>query len=423
MPDLSRLAVLRHLAVDRNERNFLGESTWTGVAGGLATSFMPVLALRWGASPFELAVLTAMPYLIYTFFSIPAGHLFERAKQRATMLAVCTLLWRSNYFFIALLPWVWHDHLVWVMIAIITLSILPASVNSVAIFAALGDLTEPGRRSWVIGMRRSVISLTTALATLCGGWLLTRLPFPSNYQIVLMLAFIAGLISVFHLSRLDYSAPSRARATVSAAATSDTGALTIRSLLRDYRPFCLFSLGAFLFTGGYYMANPLFPLYQVKTLGANEAWVGVITMAQQATMFVSFLLWARIGQRFGMRFTMCISTSAWCLVGVAMALTTNLPQLVPVAIWHGCFFAGWNFSVYLGLFEVCPEERRPSFIGIYSAFGSLLGFVCPLIGAQLVQLYGIHLALMGTSLFSATGALVYLINFPIRRPKPALEQG
>ena len=417
MPDLLHLIDLRRLAIGHNEQQFLGESTWSGVTSGLAASFLPVLALRWGASAVDLALLSAMPFVVYTFFSIPAGRFFERASQRNTILALCTFLWRLNYLLIALLPWVLPGHLVLATIAIATLAIFPASVNNVAVIAALGDLTTPERRSWVIGMRRSVISLTAAVATLCGGWLLTMLPFPGNYQIILLLAFLAALMAVFYLSRLDYSAAPASGKDFAAPNTPGASILSLRYLLREHRAFCLFSLGAFLFTGGFYMAYPLFPLYQVKILGANEAWVGLLTTVQQITMFVTFLLWARAGQRFGLGFVLGCSTMAWSLVALAISLTTSLPQLLPVYVWYGCFWAGWNMSVYLGLLEVCPESRRPSFIGLYTAGGSVVGFLCPLLGAQLVQLYGIHVALIGASLVSASGALVYLVTFPIRKPR------
>ncbi|MSP12297.1 MAG: MFS transporter [Chloroflexi bacterium] len=422
MSDFPYWATLRRLAVDRNEWNFLGESTWTGVMAGLASSFLPVLALRWGASPIELALLSGMPFVLYAFLSIPAGRFFERVSQRTTALAWSTLLTRANYLCIALIPWVLHSYQVWAMIAITTLSIIPASVKDVAIIAALGDLTKPERRSWVIGLRRAVISLTTAIATLFGGRMLILLPFPGNYQVILILAFIAAVVAVWHLSHLDYSGWSAPQIPAPSAAAPSANLFSLRYLLQQHPGFCFFSLGTFLFTGGYYMTVPLFPLYQVKTLGADESWIGLLATVQQVTMFVAYLLWARAGHRFSLGFVLGVNTSAWSLLALATALTTGLPQLLPLAVWNGVFWAGFNMGVYLGLLEVCPEARRPSFIGLYSAGSSVVGFICPLLGAQLVQMFDIHIALIGASLLCASGALIYLLSFPMHKPVYILEK-
>ncbi|MSP12039.1 MAG: MFS transporter [Chloroflexi bacterium] len=417
MPFLTSILNLRRLVIPYNQKQFLGESASTGIAMGLSSAFMPILALRWGASPNELALLGAMPYVIYTIFSIPAGRIFERSAHPRTSLAIGQLFWRASYLLIAALPWISPSLRIPAMILISGLAIFPAALYNVAIIAVIGDLELRQRHSWIIGIRRSFSSLSAASSTLLAGWLLTILPFPGNYQTILLIAFSAGVVAVAFIQRLDYSArPAHlAPAGERGGAPSGAGVFRPRQLLSQHRPFFLFCLGACLFNAGYYMTIPLFPLYQVKVLGANEAWIGLLATIQQAVMVAAVLLWAKLTQRWGVNVIFGGTTAGWSLVPLAMAFTSALPQLIPIAAWHGLFWSGWALATYVGMLETAPASRRASFTGFYTSVSSMLGFVGPLVGVQLQQHFGFQVALGSISLMSITGAIVLLVSFPIRK--------
>ncbi|MSP12040.1 MAG: MFS transporter [Chloroflexi bacterium] len=417
MSFLTSILNLRRLTFPHNEKQFLRESASSGISMGLANAFIPILALRWGASPTELALLGAIPYVIYGIFSLPAGRIFERSAHPRAALALGQFFWRASYLLIAALPWLPQELRIPAMIVISGLAIFPAALYNVAIIAIIGDLEVRQRRSWIIGVRRAFSSLSAAISTLIAGWLLTLLPFPGNYQVILLIAFSAGAVAVAFIQRLDYTdRPARlAPAVEPGGAPSGAEGFRPRQLISQYRPFFLFCVGACLFNASYYMTIPLFPLYQVKVLGANEAWIGLLATIQQATQVAAFLLWAKAVQRWGPNLIYGTTTAGWSMVPLGMALTSALPQLLPIAAWHGFFWAGWTLGIYVGMLETAPESRRASFMGFYTSASSVIGFFCPLIGVQIQQHFGIQPALITAGLVGIAGATLLLICFPIRK--------
>jgi hypothetical protein len=63
---------------EHNVRTLCREVTWAGIAGGIVTSFLSIFALRLGATPFEVGLLTTGPAVAGILFPLPAARMVNR---------------------------------------------------------------------------------------------------------------------------------------------------------------------------------------------------------------------------------------------------------------------------------------------------------------------------------------------------------
>jgi hypothetical protein len=52
------------------------------------------------------------------------------------------------------------------------------------------ESVPPEWHEQVLGVRKAILSIGTIISSLIAGQLLTRIPFPNNYQIVFIIGFI-----------------------------------------------------------------------------------------------------------------------------------------------------------------------------------------------------------------------------------------
>src|SRR4029453_2920500 len=82
----------------------------------------------------------------------------------------------------------------------------------------------------------------------------------------------------------------------------------------------------------------------------------------------------------------------------------------PAALIWGLFASGIDMSLFEGLLEVCPADRRGAVVAVNTFVANLIAFVAPLLGAWLAELFGIRPVLYLAAAFhlAAVGAVVYL---------------
>ena len=423
---LARIFRRRKTIEEQNIWNLYLEVAWYGVLSGVASTFVSVFAVRLGASNTAMGFLSSLPALVYVLWLIPSARLIERQRRQMTIVVWAGFFERFGYFLVALLPFCTRR--VEALIALVALITLPAATSSLAFTSMMGDVVPIEKRVHVVSIRNVLVSSVSMATELIGGKLLDILLFPLNYQLLFSAGFLTSLVSLRYLrrvqapdivvtrslagNRLDSSSIQCERARQVEHRTRAPGLPIVR--LRRFigevigqRDFVRFAFSAFIFHWGLYLPAALYPIYRVRELGASDSWVGLLAMAQSATTVVTYFLWGKVAVRQGNRSVLWISSLGMMLFPVLTGLSPMVEHLLFVSIVGGIFGGGFNLSLFNTMLEVCPQERRPSYVAIHTTLINVAAFLAPLLGVCLASALTIRAALFIAGLGRILGAFLF----------------
>ena len=84
-----------------------------------------------------------------------------------------------------------------------------------------------------------------------------------------------------------------------------------------------------------------------------------------------------------------------------------LEPLLGVSVLGGLFGAGLNLALFSILLQVCPDERRPSYVAIYNTLVNVAAFCAPLFGTFLSNRLGIRMALVSSGVVRLAGVAAF----------------
>jgi MFS family permease len=380
-----------------NVRHLYWDVVWYGLLGGSTLAFLTVYVTRLGASSLQIGWINAVPAVVNLLLTLPAGH-WLNGRPLIWVTFSSSVGQRLGYICLIFLPWLFSNQVeVWGIILVTLLMSIPGTILAIAFNAVLADTVPPELRGRVVGRRNALIAISLSLTTLGCGVILDQFIFPLNYQIVFSIGGFGGLMSSYHLSRLqstseppvriwrllgDWSQPGIAHwpETIRQFVglrflTRMSGRTLLRiDLLRGaYGQFMLAYL--VLFTCQYF-AIPLFPQYYVNTLQLTDGEISLGSAFFYSTMLLASLLLARVSAQYGHR---------WVLIGGALLLG-QYPLLLGLArdarlYWFaslvgGVVFAFMNGGLINRLMERVPADDRPAHMAWYNMvlnLGILIG--------------------------------------------------
>ena len=382
----------RETVEEQNSWNLCLDVTWFGVLSGITSTFVSVFAIRLGASNTLVGLLVSLPALVNVFWLIPSARIIERQRRRLPIIVLAGFLQRLGYLLIALMPFVLRAHRPEALVALVALITVPTAIASVAFTSLVADVVPVDKRAQVISIRNVLISTVSTVTVLISGKLLDLLLFPFNYQLLFGAGFAASLVSLYYVSRIKVAdavvveqQPQRKAPLVTQLRRS------VRQLIKQ-RDFVRFSASAFVFHWGLYLPTALYAIYRVRYLGASDTWIGLLSMTQNAVTIWTYFYWGRVASRKGNRLVLLISSLGIVLFPVLTGLSPRIEPLLIVSVIGGIFGAGFNLSFFNTLLEVCPQERRPSYLAINTTLINVAAFLAPLLGTSLANVLDIRIA-------------------------------
>ena len=403
----------------RNNTRFLYlDVTFWGVTNGIAATFTTVFALRLGASDQQVGFISALPALVYMLWYIPAGRLVESRSSIKKTAQWSIFLFRLQYLVIVLVPFLPAAWRVNVLLAAIMLAGIPLCIANVAITNILADVIPPAQRPHVISRRSILTAIMTALTAALAGKLLDMLPMPVNYQWMFVIAFVFGNLSLLAFSRLVVTdAPPKSAFSLHARDFVQQTRETL-TIVRATPDFMRFTLAAVALYTGLIFPWPLFSLWWVNGLKASEGLIGLIATANMLVSIGSNFVWARIAEKKGNRFCMLVGFAGVTLMPAINAILPSAQWLLLTESFAGLVVPGMTLGIFNTMLEVCPTERRPAYIAVYSAAINAPTFFAPILATTIAApIFGVQLAL-GLSTFLRMAALIVVIVMlrKIRRP-------
>jgi MFS family permease len=393
---------------EANTRYLYLEIAWWGILSGLAASFLSVFVLRLGGSNTLIGLLTSLPALITILWLVPAGRIIERQRGRLRLVLVTGVLMRLAYLLVALVPLVFVAFRAEAVVAVVVLGTIPASMAMVAFSVMLAEVVPVQRRARVVGLRNFLVSISSTLAVLLGGWFLDLVPFPANFQWLFAAGFLTSLVGMHYLSRLQVpDPPAPSSPAVASRQPLATRLLGHLRMLWGHRAFARFALCSFTYHWGLYLTIPLYSIYWVRYLHASDSWIGFIAMVLGVVTALAFPFWGHQASRRGARKVLLVSALAGTLYPILTGLSPSVEALLIAAVVGGVASAGFGLSLFNRLLEVTPDQRRPSFLAAYNVLINIAVFVAPLIGTALIDSIGIVNALLLGGLLRFVGFLAF----------------
>ncbi len=401
----------------RNLRSLYAGTAWFGLISGLVATFLPVFALRLGATTAELGWLTALPALVNVVWLVPAARLIERSRRRLPVILNTALLQRLGYLAMAIMPFVLSKGRVEALILLQTIVTLPTAVTNTALTSLMPDLTSPGRRGQVVSVRWLLLAVTGTVAALAGGAFLDLIPVPLNYQILLGAGALLSFLSLPYLRRIRVpDAVTLARAGTPRRRYSWQTLRQSLGSVRAQREFVSFALATFVFYWGLYLPAALWSVLRVRDLGATDTWIGIIAVVVDASTIAGYLYWGKVAARRGDRWLLVLTALGVALYSALTALVPSIQWMLVTSVLGGLTWAGCNLALFNVMLRVSPSDHRPTYVAIFTALMNVTAFAGPLLGAGLADWIGVRPTFLVSAGVRAVGAL--LLWRLVRGPNP-----
>jgi MFS family permease len=389
-----------------NLRQLYWDVFWFGILAGSTLAFLSVYAARLGASSLEVGLLSAGPAIVNLVFTLPAGRWLE-GKPLIRAAFVSSIGQRAGYIVLVFLPWLFIQiGQVWAIIGLTLVMSVAGTLLAIAFNAMFAEVVPVEWRGKAVAWRNVLVAVSVMCTTLLSGYILDKIIFPANYQIVFLIGAVGALMSSFHLGRvrlpgetngLDDNQSKSLPDNVRKAYWSDwlrlngkrrkmaqTNGKPLLRLDILGGPFGLFMAGYLAFYAFQYFSLPLFPLYYVNVLHLTDGAISLGSAMFHGTMILGSLLLNRVSIRFGHRKVMLFGVFLFGQFPLLLGLAQDARLYYAACLISGVVFAFLNGGLINRLMERVPADDRPAHMALHNLSlnlgilaGSLLG---PVIG-------------------------------------------
>ncbi len=406
---------------DRPTRNafyLVVEIFWASILAA-AASFNGAYAIRLGAENVEVGLLSSLPALLALLVSIPAGQFLQARSRRKPWIVSALLINRTGYLLVALVPLFKFSGIPHGTMVVWVLSIASAGAHffNVGFIPMLAEVTPEDRRATVFSARNIVYNASLSVCTLLFGLLLNGMEFPTNYQIMYVIGFAASCLSTYFLIKIDAPDATSMTKTQGFSQAIQIQVKTLREAFSDHPEFIRITRNTFFYGVGLWLASPIYILYYVKTLNADDAWIGIQGTILSATTLIGYAVWRSLIKRWGEPAILKRIILTAGLYPVFAGIFPSLNLILVIVAINGLLVPGINLSHFNTLLKVTPESNRPGYTALYITITNLGAFICPLIGVAIANWIGSGPALIIFGILSIVGSSSFWIS-PVQREHP-----
>jgi MFS family permease len=349
-------------------------------------------AVRIGAGPLAISLITSLPLLCGGLGSVLVLRLLRAVPQRRTWVVACALLQVGALLALAAAVAGGADTTATVL-GLLCVYHTCGQTAGTAWSSWYGDVVPRELRGRYFAGRNRIVHLATFASVLGAGAVLHACEPANGFALLFALAAAVRLLSAWLLS-VSQEPPFRgmqqgARPLQFLASRRGRGRNAWRLLL-----------GGGLFHVGVYVGAPFFAPYMLQECHLGYSGYMITLGTVVATKALSLPLWGRVVDRFGSHraFALALFLSAW--IPLPFVFATSLPALALAYGWSGLAWGGYEVAAFAVLLDSSTRRTRPQ---IFAAQGLVNG------SAQLGgSLAGAALASHGTL------PLVFAVSFACR---------
>lgn len=390
---------------------------FAAIAMNLVNPYYAKFAQRLGASDYQIAYLNSWPAFVSIFVLIPGALILETFGNKLKNTKHFMLFHKLFYITLAFIPFLPTVHKPMLFIILVGLMNFPGSIASMGYQSCIGDIFLPSERSRAMSLRNKYSDVFRLIITFASGQLLTTLPSNNDqvimlYQIFFVIAFAFGLLEVVAFGRFKIPEQMSTDNLTSHKKTKKFLTTLKEGLyfVKTDRRFQLFFLCSLIFHFGWQMGWPLFNIYTIKTLQANEIWLAAISIASGLSSILTASLWGRFADKYGYTLSIVIATFGMSITPFLYVMSSSLYLLVLFNIIIGVSITGTVLFLFNMLLEVTPSENRTTILSLYNTLIALSATIAPIIGVALLNKTNIHTALITVGCLRLLGCISFYIR-------------
>lgn len=376
-----------NMSIDKIERSnvhhLVMDIAWYGLALAATSRFLSVYAIRLGATPLDLGLITAIPSLVLLLSAATGSAWMRHFGNPSQALIIPGFVFRFIFLLPAFTPFVpvqWQPE--WLIISV-SLPALMQGASSTAFVMLMRSAVQDSSMSSILSKRSTAMNIAIAIGALCFGVWLESAPYPFNYQVMFVVAFAFALISYIHCLRVDWRVNERITHPPQRAENPTQNKVSVKDAWKAPR-FRQVAIVVMITHISFFSIVAVTPLHLVEKFNASEGFMALFAMVELAGGAVVGLLAARVSSRIGTRPMIALAMLGTALAGVIYAIT---PSLVFALVGAALSGASWTAVAMIGLFAYFTENTPTEHTAVYSsAYHQVIGlasFIGPLIGSAL----------------------------------------
>jgi Na+/melibiose symporter-like transporter len=276
----------------------------------------------------------------------------------------------------------------------------------------------PGGRFDLLGRRWAIAGVSAAVSVALGGQLLGAFPFPTNFEVLLVIVSIAGFGSYLQSSRLVIpDQPPTPASAVQAPVRERLAGLW--RLIATNRPFTRFELRSFVYVASIGLAMPILPLFYVHEVGAPDAWIGVIGSAASAGSVLGYLVARQLARRRGATMTLLPSLLVAAAAPAVLSVIGWLPAVAAIGFVMGVAGAGAQLALFDQLMRRIPLEHGVTFSSVDQSLQNLAIVIAPNISGLLAVAIGIRPTLVVVAVLGLVAFALFALEVRAARAASA----
>lgn len=381
------------------------------IAMNLVNPYFVKFAKRIGAGDYHIAYISSLPALMAVFALIPGAILMGRFKDKKRITGSIMFSHKLFYLLIAAVPFFPQVYQPWLFVVLVGIMNFPGSVSYVGFQDSIGDIFDERTRGPAMGARNRYGTIFGMIVAFISGQLLTRIPSTNEetislYQVFFVVAFVVAMVEVFFYFKF--------RGIKKAKKETDSRYIdSLKEVLKSLpkqKKLLVFTGCSLLFHFGWQMGWPLFGLYTVEYLNANEVWLSTITIASSVSSFIAYPIWARLAGKKGNSIMLSIATFGMAITPILYAASRSLIALVLFNVIIGVSVAGTVLILFNMLLEVTPNKNRAIYIAIYTTLINTSAVISPIIGVAIKDSFNIYTALIIVGCLRMIGSLSFFVR-------------
>ena len=405
--------------VDRALRHSVRDGVAYSVMAGAGETYFSAFAIFFKATTTQIGLLASLPPLISSLAQMFSAWLSRKKPSRKQIIIVGASLQALIWLPLMLLPMLYRDAAVAIIIGCIVLYHASGSMVVPQWSSLMGELVPERRRGRYFALRTRFTSVAAFVALIGAGVILYLF---QKYDMALYgflctfsVSMLARVVSVYHLTFMHEPQP-------------NVPALELpfnnehwwqRIKQARFLPFSVYFACMQLAVA---IGSPFFAVYMLRDLHFSYVQFMAISAASVLMQFLTLNSWGRLGDVFGNRLILFVTGFIIPVIPVMWLFSTNLYYLIGVQCLSGLLWAGFSLSAGNYLYDLIPAQRRVTFLSFHNVLtnigvfcGALLGGYLGTVLPQSMVISGHavhwHSVLLGVFLVSAAVRLLVALLF------------
>jgi MFS family permease len=345
---------------------------------GAGETYLGPFGIFLQATALQIGILASLPQLFGAVMQWASAQAMDRIRSRRRLIVTGAIFQAFLWLPISLLPFLLGIGTPSVL-CLVGLVMLYHGANGTIVpvwNSLIGDLVPSGARGSFFGGRSRLTGVSTFLALVCAGAVLSgfergnRLQW--GYLAIFLVACLAKLNSARWLARHE-DPPAQFR---------PEQVFTFRQFIRrsphsNFAKFVFFVGGINL---GVAFSAPFFALYMLRDLKLPYLEFTMVTAVMVITQFLTFKSWGRLSDRFGNKKILNLCGWGVCIVPVLWLFSPNLLYLMAIQAYGGFTWAGFSLAASNFMFDAVSPPKRARCVayqglinGLSVVAGSLAG--------------------------------------------------